>query len=235
MNTSNEAERLYDFAQEWATEYLTKARAQIPAYDSLFSMADTLLVRELPDSARILVVGGGGGQEVCSIGASRDWKMVVVDPSESMCQAARSRALEAGAGDRCRVFQGFVSDLPGDAVHDAATCLLVLHFLDEAGQLALLHDIATRLKPGAPVIFAHLVARDDQTEHDWVLRLWEDFLVNAGESRETVEERSRAREREVTLLSEEGFHRLLDEAGFDVEGKVSQTLLFTEWAARRRV
>jgi tRNA (guanine-N1)-methyltransferase len=74
--------------------------------------------------------------------------MVMVDPSEPMCRAARSRALEAGVGDRCRVHQGFVSELPAETVFDAATCLLVLHFLDEPGQIALLHDIAARLKPG---------------------------------------------------------------------------------------
>lgn len=229
-----EKNRLYDFAEKWASEYLEKARAQIPAYDCIFAMADVLLAHELTDSARVLVVGGGGGQEVCSIGLSRNWRMLVVDPSEPMCQAARVRALDAGVGDRCRVHRGFVSDLPLEPSHDAATCLLVLHFLDEAGQLALLRDIAARLKPGAPAVFAHLVARDDAREHDWVLSVWNDFLVHAGETREVVEERARARDQEVTLLSEDGFRRLLDEAGFDVEGRVSQTLLFTEWAARRR-
>lgn len=234
MSQNDEHARLYDFAQDWANEYLDKARSQIPAYDCLFSMADTLLSRDLPDRARVLFVGGGGGQEVCAIGASRDWRMVVVDPSGSMCRAVRARALEAGVGDRCRVHEGYVSDLPLEPAYDGATCLLVLHFLDEVGQLTLLRDMAARLKPGAPVVFAHLVARDAVVEHDWILALWNDFLVQAGESRETVEERARARDREVTLLSEDGFLRLLDEAGFDVEGRVSQTLLFTQWAVRRR-
>jgi tRNA (cmo5U34)-methyltransferase len=232
--TASPEPRLYDFAQDWAAEYLAKARSQIPAYDTLFAMADTLLARELPDSARVLVVGGGGGQELCTLGLQRSWKMVVVDPSEPMCRAARSRALEAGVADRCRVHQGFVSELPANALFDAATCLLVLHFLDEAGQIALLHDIAARLKPGAPAVFAHLVARSDAAEHDWILRLWNDFLVHAGEPREVVEERALARDREVTLLSEDGFHWLLDEAGFELEGRISQTLLFSQWAVRRR-
>ena len=234
MTQHQDASRLYDFAQDWANEYLVKARAQIPAYDCLFAMADTLLSRELTDSARVLVVGGGGGQELCTLGRTAAWRMLVVDPSEPMCKAARARALEAGVADRCRVHQGYVADLPSDPPHDAATCLLVLHFLDEPGQLALLRDIALRLKPGAPAVFAHLVARDEAAEHDWVLGLWNDFLVHAGESREVVEERARARDREVTLLSEDGFLRLLDEAGFDIEGRVSRTLLFTQWAARRR-
>lgn len=233
MTTSPDP-RLYDFAQDWAAEYLTKARTQIPAYDTLFAMTEALLSRDLPDSARVLVVGGGGGQELCTLGVRRPWKMVMVDPSEPMCRAARSRALEAGVGDRCRVHQGFVSELPTDSVFDAATCILVLHFLDEPGQIALLHDIAARLKPGAPAVFAHLVARSDASEHDWILRLWDDFLVQAGESREVVRERAQARDREVTLLSEDGFHRLLDEAGFELEGRVSQTLLFSQWAVRRR-
>lgn len=232
---NEEQPRLYDFAQDWSKEYLEKARTQIPAYDCLFSMTDTILSRELPGDARILVVGGGGGQEICTIGASREWRMTVVDPSEPMCRAARARALENGASDRCRVHRGFVADLPARPVHDAATCLLVLHFLDEAGQIALLHDIAARVKPGAPVVFAHLVARDALADHDWILRLWNDFLVHAGEPREIVEERAAARDREVTMLSEDGFLRLLDEAGFDIEGRISQTLLFTQWAARRRI
>lgn len=229
----NGFERMYDYFENLATEYLDKAKQQIPAYETLFRLADCLLARELPDFAEVLVVGGGGGQEICSIGQDKDWRMTVVDPSEQMCRAANARAEEAGVAKRCEIRVGVVSDLPGEAVFDAATCILVLHFLDRNRQLELLREVASRLRPGAPFVAAHLVARDDPGENEWMLKLWSDLLVRLGEDPEVVARRNEDRQREVTMLSEDEFLDLCDQAGLEYQARISQTLHFTQWLLRK--
>lgn len=229
----NSFERMYDFYEDLASEYLRKARHQIPGYETLFKMADCILARELPDFAEVLVVGGGGGQEICSIGLDKDWRMTVVDPSEQMCRAAKARAEEAGVARRCEIREGSVPELPDAATFDAATCILVMHFLSKPKQAELLEAIARRLKPGAPLVAAHLVARDDPDENEWMLDLWSDTLVRLGEDPETVAKRNRDREHEVTMLQEDEFLELCEAAGFQYQARISQTLHFTQWSLRK--
>ncbi|MBK8802378.1 MAG: class I SAM-dependent methyltransferase [Fibrobacteres bacterium] len=229
-----EPERLYDFREDWAKQYQESARTKIPGYETLFRIADCLLCRELPDSADVLVVGGGGGEELCSIGRDKNWHMLVIDPSGPMCEGARGRAASIGIADRCEVVEGYVSDLPLGRMHDAATCLLVMHFLPREGQAALLSDLHRRLKPGAPVAMAHLVRNARESENAWMADFWRDFLIRAGVDAEAVEQQRLAREREVTMLTEDEFRHLCADAGFDVLARVSQALHFTQWMLRRR-
>ena len=230
----NGFERMYDYFENLAAEYLDKAKRQIPGYETLFSTADCLLARELPSVADVLLVGGGGGQEICSIGRDKDWRMTVVDPSADMCKAAEERSREARVGDRCEIVVGVVADLPPDRLFDAATCILVLHFLDRNRQIDLLREVASRLRPGAPFVVAHLVARDDPEENEWMLELWSDLLVRLGEDPEVVARRNEDRQREVTMLTEDEFLDLCDQAGLEYQARISQTLHFTQLLLRRR-
>lgn len=229
----NGFERMYDFYEDLASDYLRKARQQIPGYETLFRMADCLLVRELPEFAEVLVVGGGGGQEICSIGLDKDWHMTVVDPSEQMCLAAKARAEDAGVAKRCEIRKGVVADLPDTAAFDAATCILVMHFLSKPRQAELLEAISRRLKPGALMVAAHLVVRDDPDENQWMLDFWSDTLVRLGEDPETVAKQNLDREHEVTMLREDEFLELCEAAGFEYQARISQTLHFTQWLLRK--
>ncbi|HQF54348.1 MAG TPA: class I SAM-dependent methyltransferase [Fibrobacteria bacterium] len=229
----NGFERMYDFYEDLAADYLRKARQQIPAYETLFQMADCLLDRELSTFAEVLVVGGGGGQEICSIGLDKDWRMTVVDPSEQMCLAAKARAEEAGIAGRCEIRAEAVSDLPDAEVFDAATCILVMHFLSKERQADLLDAISRRLKPGALLVAAHLVARDDPDEHRWMMEFWSDTLVRLGEDPERVAKQIQDLEHEVTMLREDEFLELCEAAGLEYQARISQTLHFTQWALRK--
>lgn len=78
-----------------------------------------------------------------------------VDPAEPMLQVARRRADGAGFADRIRWIVGHLDDVPYGPAHDAAVMLLVSHFVPTGGaKEALFAGIATRLIPGAPLVFA---------------------------------------------------------------------------------
>jgi len=164
----------------------------------------------------------------------KNWRMLVVDPSGPMCEGARIRASANGIAARCEVVEGCLADLPAGRIHDAATCILVMHFLTREGQADLLAELHRRLKPGAPVAVAHLVRFARESENAWMVDFWRDFLVRAGVDEQAVEEQRLAREREVTMLTEDEFRHLCADAGFEVVARVSQALHFTQWVLRRR-
>ena len=137
-------------------EYRTKVRQYNPGYELGFTLTRALLQsqsRERPD-LHTLVVGAGGGMEIETLLPDHtDWRMTGVDVSASMLAMAQQTVARLGLQDRVTLQLGSVTDLPTDAVFDAATCAYVLFFLpDRPSKLALLSAIKQRLRPGAPVI-----------------------------------------------------------------------------------
>jgi tRNA (cmo5U34)-methyltransferase len=77
------------------------------------------------------------------------------DPSQPMMNTAVAEVCRQGLATRTDFHLGYVDDLPPDLRFSAATLIGVLHH--QPGQEAkrkLLHAIARRLTPGAPVIVA---------------------------------------------------------------------------------
>jgi tRNA (cmo5U34)-methyltransferase len=124
----------------------------VPGLDGLYNGMRAILEAELPEAAEVLIVGAGGGREIEQLAASpRDFRLSGIDPSPEMLALA---AQFAGAA-RVTLVQGVVDDLPAERLFDAATSLLVMHFLPGlAEKRAYLRSIRTRLRPGAPYLHA---------------------------------------------------------------------------------
>jgi tRNA (cmo5U34)-methyltransferase len=104
-----------------------------------------------------LVAGAGGtANEILTSGKlESNWDFLAVDPSDPMLALAMGRVAEAGLAGRTKAVLGEVRDLPLRRAFDAATLIGVLHHIpDENTKLAVLKDIAQRLKPQAPLILA---------------------------------------------------------------------------------
>lgn len=227
--------QVYSFDSNYAEEYIRKSRGMIPGYGTLFELAHTWLARRLGASARVLLVGGGGGMEIESFApASPDWSFHVVDPAERMAQAAGERAQSLGVSGRVEVTIGTVDTLPAEARYDAATCILVGHFLSKEVQASLLRDIAARLVPGGPLVLVQLFRPEGDEALDELLECWRRRLLDLGEDPEEVQARFDARESEITLLTEPELALLLDESGFSAPLRFHQSLLFGGWFTTRR-
>lgn len=147
-----------------AANYDVIIRKAIPGYATLHDISRVLLETEVGDTAELLIAGCGTGTE---LGLYADecpgWHFTGVDPSAGMLDIARDRINHM---DRIKLVEGYVSDLPNKPTFDAATLILVMHFLSDdenapgGGKAGVLSQIAQRLKPGAPLIFGRHACRN---------------------------------------------------------------------------
>lgn len=79
-------------------------------------MTRHLLRSALGDSAHVLVVGSGSGEEAVGLAAEEPgWRVTGVDPSPDMTRIARHRLANANLTDRVALHTGLLQDLPEEA------------------------------------------------------------------------------------------------------------------------
>lgn len=189
----------------------------------------------LPADARILVAGAGTGAEVRFL-APRfpGWRFTLVDPSPHMLAVARRHADAGGFLDRCTFHADYVSATPVEP-HDAATSLLVSHFLtDAAARQAFFEDIAARLVPGGPLFTLDLCADDDAPSFEGIMGLWLDLLKLGGVPDENLAAYTKAYGRDFSAHGPAEFESLVSAAGFHRLTPVFQAALMRGWTAIRR-
>jgi tRNA (cmo5U34)-methyltransferase len=169
-----------------------------------------LLAERVPDTARILVLGAGGGLEMRAMAdAYPGWRFVGVDPAQEMLDlAARTMGPHV---DRVELVKGYIDDAP-EGPFDGATCLLTLHFLGEDERQRTVEALHRRLKPGAPFVAAHGSFPQDEKAL-WLSR-YAAFAVSSGADPEQATAARIAVDKSVNMLSPEQDEAVLRNAGF---------------------
>lgn len=217
-----------------AEDYQKNSRKFIPGYDGLYSLAQVLLAQNLPDEAEILIVGAGGGKEVVQFGkAFRDARLTGVDPAEKPLDAARELIEKANLESRVSLHLGTIDDLD-DKLYDAATALLVMHFLpDDGAKLNFLKAIHRRLKPGAKLILADGCYDKNSGEFARLLKAFTSHAELNGAPPEILAQTLKFIEESSQSVSETREFELLAEAGFGDIRRFYQGLWFNGWAMTR--
>ncbi|WP_146871875.1 class I SAM-dependent methyltransferase [Acidovorax delafieldii] len=221
--------------------YAEGPRRNVPGYDGLLRMSRILLAERVPAHGRVLVVGAGGGLELEDMAlAHPGWRFDGVDPSQPMLDLAAQRLQSAGvSGDRVALYHGYVQTAPAGPF-DGATCLLTLHFVPREERVPTLVEIRRRLKPGAPLVVAHLSVADGAGpggdggagERDLWLSRYAAFQVASGVA---LEHAARARDKvaaELAVLTPEEDEAVLREAGFGDVRMFYMGFAFRGWVAR---
>jgi tRNA (cmo5U34)-methyltransferase len=231
----NEFDPKQHFHDQRARRYDDTVRKVIPGYATLHAMAQFLLEDMLGEEAHLLIVGIGTGEEVERLAPSHPgWRFTGIDPSQAMLNQAGERLKKAGLLGRCDLVCGTVDKLGQGQFFDAATCLLVMHFLPDDGAKAnLLGGIAKHLKPKAPLLLADLHGSSDTPRFARMLAAWTRWQLAHDVDPVEVEKGLAHVARDVHFVAETRLFKLLHQAGFKEVEHFHQAFLFGGWLAVR--
>jgi tRNA (cmo5U34)-methyltransferase len=217
-------------------EYENLVKKFIPGYDNLYTLSEIILAENLPKRAEILVVGAGGGKELETFGkAFPEAVFTGVDPSEKMLALAEKSIEKADLQNRVSLIRGTVDDVE-EKQFDAATALLVMHFLPDDGEkLRFLQAIHRRLKPNAKLILADACfdRENDPAEFAWLLNAYKNHARKNGAPEEVIAEALKMNLENVNCVSARRDVELLQESGFGEIRQFFQGLWFTAFVAAR--
>lgn len=224
------------FEGDRATHYDNFVETWIPCYHKFVSLLPDLLRSHQIGHNEVLIAGCGTGNEIKVLAeASSDWQLTGIDPSPDMVAQARQKLADY---PNVSIVEGVVADLQSASVevdaklYDAATLLLVLHFFEDNGdKLALLRDIATRLKPQAPLIVFDI--NGDQNHIKQNLSVLKKLLPSDMD-KDVIAFRLDRLENKLHHVSGQRFTELCREAGFDTPIRFFQSTIYMGWLLTKK-
>ena len=226
-----------EFDRDRANQYDLDIRKAIPGYEALHGMAHSLLQTNLDESARLLVVGSGTGMELVNYCQQNPtWSLTGVDPSVEMMAIAVEELVSLGYRERVDLHTGYVSTLPETEPMDAATLMLVMHFLpDDGSKLKLLKDIARHLKPGAQLILADLYGDRSKPNFAKLRKAWQALYFSQLDDESRIKAEANFQnsiDNSIYFITEARIIELLQTAGFDCVTEFYNAFLFGGWIAQ---
>lgn len=208
----------------------------LPGVDALYRLMLAQLESNLPRGGHVLIAGAGGGREVEALCNSElPFFQTGVDPSEDMLKVAQWYADQSACPDDVKLVQGTCADAqsPRDGF-DAATSLLVMHFLSDddsvSGKSAYLQEIRECLKPGATLVHTD-ISFDGKREFTALSPVFQRHAVLAGLDGEQM---AAGANMIATLptISPMRTEQLLHESSFEKPQLFFKTLWYHGWVAR---
>lgn len=216
------------FEDQRAVNYDQFVENWIPQYHNFINLLPALLNSEITDQNRLLVAGCGTGNEMAVLHRQlKNWQITGVDPSPEMISQARKKLSRL---ERIDLIEGRVDELD-QTNFDAATLLLVLHFMpDDGTKLGLLKDISERLATGAPLIILDIFGAPN--EIDFNLQVLRSLLPKHVELEE-IEERVKRIKDKIQYIPESRLEELLVEAGFEKPERFHHVAVYGGWLVRK--
>ncbi|KLT15708.1 hypothetical protein AA980_20985 [Neobacillus vireti] len=222
-----------EFDMEMAREYDKGIRRALPTYDALFRMVQSFLRAHVKDTANVLIVGAGGGNEFVKFGtANPTWTFAGVDTSEAMLEVALQKAKNEGVHERVSIHTGKIEQMQFNEKFDGATCLLVLHFIETMEEKrSLLRTVKELLQPGSPFVLVTMYGDQSKSEFDERMNLWKSIWLDLTNlTKEDVEEMEKS-VRGLSFISAIEIEELLEQTGFERIATFFSTTLFGGWIA----
>jgi tRNA (cmo5U34)-methyltransferase len=220
-----------------AGEYEVQSRIALAGYDACHELTACMLAAALGagSTARILIVGAGGGAREITIAGALEpkWRFTAVDPSQPMMNLSVKRLEDAGLMERTELHTGYVDELPLQRRFDAATLIGVLHHLpgDDAKR-AILSSLAARLKPGATLILAG--NRHPYASQPLLLAGWgERWRMHGATADEIKAKHGKILQGADPPRSDDHVATLLSQSGFGTPTLFFSSLFWGAWLARR--
>ena len=201
----------------------------VPGFADLQRMSMLLLAERTAQDGRVLVVGAGGGLELRMFAENQPgWRFDGVDPSAEMLKLAESTL--GPLISRVRLHHGYI-DVAPEGPFDAAACLLTLHFVQPDERLRTIREVRRRLKPGAPLVVAHLSFPQGAEQRALWLSRYVSFAVSSGVDAEKVANARAAIDAQLPILAPEQDEAILRDGGFTDISLFYVGFTFRGWVA----
>lgn len=220
------------FDSETSVRYDTFVQRLIPDYVRLHELVVAQLGLALHDNARVLVVGAGTGTEVLALADIDDsWTFTAVEPSAAMVDVARARIDDAGLTNRVTFHVGTLDTLDDADPFDAATAVLVMHFMPADVKASVFQDISSRLKPEAPLVMVHPIGAPDTDKHALAMHAWHDHMEQT--MPEKADDVYANVQETLHFISEDAQAEMLATAGFGEATRFHSRMVFGAWIAAK--
>lgn len=214
---------------------------QYDAYnESLNEIANNLhllisvLLRGLPQKARILCVGVGTGSEITRLATQHpEWQFTGVDPSPDMLAVCREKLQREGLTERTALVEGYLADLPVTADYDVVLCLLVTHFIQDEQRSGIYQQINNQLVAGGRMICAEIAGDMTAKSFDAQLQSWAAMHSVASKTERSPQEIKTQLSQRLLLIAPEKTEALIAHSGFDLPQRFFQSLLIHGWTATK--
>jgi tRNA (cmo5U34)-methyltransferase len=179
MTAASSPGQLFD--QDRALVYDEQADRLAPFRDAMH-LCLRMVMSGLPADARVACVGAGTGAELLTLAAANPgWRFTAIDPAPAMLARCRQRAEAAGIAARCAFHEGGLDTLPPSDPFDAATAILVSHFLvDTTARRQFFVEIARRVRPGGLLVSCDLATELGSPTFDSLFQVWETTFRHVG-------------------------------------------------------
>lgn len=214
-----------DYNKENASSYDNQRSKLAPIKDALH-LGMQIILSHLPIRAEILCVGVGTGAELIFLAQKfPQWRFTAVEPASAMLKICREKVEECGVMSRCTFHEGYLNTLPESGNFDAATSILVSHFIiDVEARKKYFAEIAARLRPGAYMINADLAFDMSSSDYKRALDVWVTMHDYAG-----MPVYVDSFGRNVALLPTEKVESIIKSSGFDSSVLFYQLLFIHAW------
>lgn len=222
------------FDQERASSYDQRIAKLAPIIDALHLLI-RIVLSELPADARILCVGAGTGSELIYLAQTfPQWQFTALEPAKPMLDICRQRAAESGIASRCTFHEGYLDSLPASQSFDAATCLLVSHFIMQPEERRnFFSQIASRLRPNGYLVSSDIVSDMSTSAYQNLLEVWVQMLRYSEMPAEEVKKFRASYGRDVAVLPPFEVQSIIASSGFNTPVLFFQALLIHAWYARK--
>jgi tRNA (cmo5U34)-methyltransferase len=181
------------------------------------------------------VAGAGTGKEIIDCSQNNPhWSFTGFDPAEPMLSITKEKVAAASLKSKISFVLGLIDDV-ADKDFDAATAILVMHFLpDDGAKLNFLKAIADKLQPGAPTVLVDLEGEIGSDEYNVLNSALKNQQLFIRAENDRVDEEFVIREKEVHFIPQERIEQLFNEAGFIEVHKFFKAYLFGGYVAIKR-
>ena len=222
------------FDKERALSFNAQYQKLAPLSDAIHLLLRVILL-DLPAEARALCVGAGTGAELLFLAeAFPGWQFTAVEPALPMLDLCRQRAEEAGIASRCTFHAGYLDTLPDAPPFDAATSLLVTHFLLTPGaRRDYWAQVAARLRPNGVLMASTLASDLSAPAYQSLLQVWLQMQRYTGTPEDAIAKMPESYGRDIAVLPPAEIEAEITASGFDAPIAFYQALLIHAWYTKR--